>query len=120
MNMSQYKSQGNSDDLKAKEFVGKNLKLTIERVETVTYPANESQSEQTKPVLYFLGKDNRLVLNGTNTEILCDAYGDDSNGWVEKEIGLSTVDYTAKGFGHGWAVAPLDVAPPDYDSDIPF
>ena len=120
MDMSKYKSDGNSADLKAKDFIGKNLKLVIERVDTVTYPANESQAEQTKAVLYFEGKDKRLVLNGTNTEILCNAYESYSEGWVGKEIGLSTADYTAKGFGHGWVVTPLDVAPPDFSDEIPF
>ena len=118
--MSKYKAEGNSDDLKAKDFIGKNLKLTIERVETVTYPAEENKPEQTRPVLYFVGKEKRLVVNGTNTETLCDAYGDDSEGWTEKDISLTTKDYTAKGFGHGWIVTALDVKAPDFDDDIPF
>ena len=118
--MSKYKAEGNSNDLKAKDFIGKNLKLTIERVETVTYPAEESKPEQTRPVLYFVGKQKRLVLNGTNTETLCVGYGDDSDGWIEKEIGLTTKDYTSKGFGHGWIVKALDATPPEFNDDIPF
>jgi len=120
VDMSKYKADGNSSDLKAKDFVGKNLKLVIERVDTVTYPASDNQAEQTKAVLYFEGKDKRLVLNGTNTEVLCTAYGDASEGWAMKEIGLSTRDYTDKGFGHGWIVTPLDVAPVEFDDSIPF
>ena len=115
--MSKYKSEGNSDDLKAKDFIGKTLKLTVERVETVTYPANESQSESTKPALYFVDKKLRLILNGTNTETLCNAYGDGSAGWIGKEISITTKDYTDKGFGHGWIVTPLDV---EFSDDIPF
>ena len=120
MDMSKYKSDGNSSDLKAKDFIGKNLKLVIEKVETVTYPASDTQPEQTKPVLYFVGKEKRLVMNGTNVEILCTAYGNDSESWVRHEIGLSTADYTAKGFGHGWVVTPLDVEPEEFNDDIPF
>lgn len=120
MDMSRFKAEGNSSDLKAKDFIGKNLKLTIERVETVTYPAADNQAEQTKPALYFVGKELRLILNGTNTETLCNAYGDDSEGWASREIGLTTKDYTSKGFGHGWIVTPLDVKPEDFDDDIPF
>lgn len=115
--MSKYKAEGNTNDLKAKDFIGKNLKLTIERVETVTYPAHENQPEQTKPALYFVGKQKRLILNGSNTETLCTAFGDDSDEWIGKEIALTTKDYTAKGFGHGWIVAPLSV---DFNDDIPF
>lgn len=120
MDMSQYKAEGNTTDLQAKDFIGKNLKLTIERVETVTYPADDNKPEQTRAVLYFVGKEKRIVLNGTNTEILCDAYGSDSEGWVGKEIGATTKDYTKKGFGHGWIIKALDAKEPEFDSDIPF
>jgi hypothetical protein len=51
---------------------------------------------------------------------LCEAYGDDSDGWIEHEIGLTVADYTDKGFGHGWIVRALDVAEPDFDDEIPF
>jgi hypothetical protein len=117
MDMSKFKPEGNTDDLKAKDFIGKNLKLKIERVDTVTYPANDNQPEQTKAVLYFVGKEKRLVLNGTNTETLCNAYGDDSEGWAGKDIALTTKDYTDKGFGHGWIVQALEV---EFDDPIPF
>ena len=117
MDMSKFKGSENSDDLKAKDFIGKNLKLTIERVDTVTYPANENQPEQTKPALYFVGKSKRLILNPTNTETLCNAYGDDSEGWAGKEVALTTKDYTDKGFGHGWIVSALEV---EFDDDIPW
>ncbi len=120
MDMSKYKSDGNSSDLKAKDFIGKNLKLTIAKVETVTYPASDTQPEQTKPAIYFVGKERRLILNGTNTEILCAAYGNESEAWTGHEIGLSTADYTAKGFGHGWVVTALDVEPEEFNDDIPF
>lgn len=117
MDMSQYKGEGNTTDLKAKDFIGKNMRVTIERVDTVTYPADDNKPEQTKAVLYFVGKEKRLVLNGTNTETLCNAYGTESDGWLGKEIGLSVKDYTDKGFGHGWIVQALDM---EMDSDIPF
>ncbi len=117
MDMSKFKAEGNKDDLKAKDFIGKNFKLVIERVSTVTYEANDDQPENTRGVLYFVGKEKRLVLNGTNAETLCAAYGDDSDGWAGKEISLSTKDYTSKGFGHGWIVAALGQ---DFDDAIPF
>jgi len=117
MDMTQYKSEGNTTDLQAKDFVGKSFKLVIARVESQTYDAKEDQPAQTKAVLYFEGKEKRLVLNGTNTGKLCVAYGNDSEGWLGKEVGLSTVDYTAKGFGHGWDVQALDQ---DFDDSIPF
>ena len=117
VDMQQFVSENKSEDLKAKDFVGKNLKVTIERVEEVVYPANDRQQEQKKAVLYFEGKEKRLVLNATNTETLCNAFTAASAEWLGKEISLTTKDYSAEGFGVGWIVAALN---PDFDDSIPF
>ncbi len=109
-------SGGNSDDLKAAEFLGKNLKLTIERVDTVIYNEGEP-NEQQKTVLYFVGKDKRLVLNATNNETLCKAYGQHDDTWPGKQVGLTTKEYSAEGFPPGWILAALDI---EFDSEIPF
>lgn len=119
MDMSKY-SQSDSKDLKAADFIGKNLKVVISAVEIRKYPATDDKPANEKPVLSFEGKDKGLVLNATNTKVLCKAYGNDDEGWVSHEIGLSTADYTDKGYGHGWVVTPLDVEPEDFDDDIPF
>lgn len=119
MDMTKY-SQSDSKDLKAAEFIGKNLKVVISGVEIRDYPANEKQAASSKPVLSFEGKDKQLVLNATNTKTLCSAYGKDSDDWITHEIGLTVEDYTDRGFGHGWIVRPLDVEPEDFDDDIPF
>ena len=119
VDMTQFVKEGNTNDLKAKDFIGKNLKLTIERVETVKYEASEGnlQSASTKAALYFVGKEKRLILNSTNTETLCNAYGPNDSDWTGKDIALTTKDYTDKGFGHGWIVTPLQV---DFNDDIDF
>ncbi len=109
-------SGGNSNDLKAADFLGKNLKLVIERVDTVIYNEGED-NEQKKTVLYFVGKEKRLVLNGTNNETLCSGYGVDDDEWPGKEIGLTTKEYTAEGFPPGWILSCLDA---DFEDDIPF
>ena len=119
MDMTQY-SQSDSKDLKAADFIGTNLKVTISGVEIRTYEAKNNQHANAKPALSFEGKEKQLVLNATNTKILCDAYGGDSDSWTGHDIGLTVADYTDKGFGHGWVIRPLDVAAPDYDDDIPF
>jgi len=80
----------------------------------------DNQPASSKPALSFEGKEKQLVLNPTNTKTLCSAYGDDSDGWIGHEIGLTVADYTDKGFGHGWIVKPLDIKEPDFDDDIPF
>lgn len=118
MDMSQYASSEGSD-LKAKDFIGKNMKLKIASVDIRDYPATDDQPASSKGVLSFEGKDKTLVLNATNTKTLCEAYTPDSDEWVGREIGLSVADYTSKGFGHGWVVKPLDVPEPEFE-DAPF
>ena len=117
--MSKY-GQSDSKDLKAVDFIGKNLKVVISAVEVRHYPATDEKPGNDKPVLSFVGKEKGLVLNATNTNILCKAYGNDDADWIQHEIGLSVADYTDRGFGHGWVVAPLDVEPEDFSDDIPF
>lgn len=120
MDMSQY-STTEGKDLKAKDFIGKNLKVKISKVEIRDYPATDDQAASQKPALHFEGKEKTLVLNATNTKILCEGYGNDSDGWVGKHVGLSVVDYTSKGFGHGWTVKALDAPEPEFiDDDIPW
>ena len=117
--MTQYAS-GDSKDLKAKDFIGKNLKAKIESVTIRDYPATDDHPASSKPALSFVGKEKTLVLNTSNTKILCDAYGKDSEDWVNHEIGLTVKDYTDKGFGHGWVVTPLDVKAPEFEDEIEF
>ena len=113
-------AESQSKDLKAAEFVGKNLKVRIASVTIQHFDANGDQAAQDKPRLTFVGKEKGLILNSTNTQALVKAYGTDSEAWVGHEIGLTTKDYSDKGYGHGWIVTPLDVKAPDFNDDIPF
>jgi hypothetical protein len=109
-----------SKDLKAKDFIGKNLRVCIESVSEIHFDASEGQPVQDRLRLSFKGKEKGLVLNPSNTQKLIGAYGPDTDKWVGHDIGLATADYTSKGFGHGWVVTPLDVDPPEFDDEITF
>ena len=106
-----------SKHLKAKDFLGKNLKVTIRDVQFVEFEGRDGSPADKKAILLFEGKEKGLVLNGTNNEALCNAYGFDSDLWMGKQIALSTKEY--ENFAPGWIVQPLDV---EYDdlSDVPF
>jgi hypothetical protein len=117
--MSKY-ATSDSKDLKAADFIGKNLKVVVSNVSVRKYEATEDKPANEKPVLSFEGKEKGLVLNATNTKTLIKAYGEFSEDWLGHEIGLTVADYTDKGFGHGWVITPLDVEPPDFDDDLPF
>jgi len=108
-------SSSESKHLKAKDFLGKNLKVTISDVQIVEFEASEGAEAATRAVLLFEGKEKGLVLNATNNKTLCDAYGNDSDGWIGKTVALSTKEY--ENFAPGWIVNPLDV---EYSDEIPF
>lgn len=114
-------AESKSNFLKAKDFVGKRVKVTIDSTEEIHYDASENGPERDLLALKFKGKEKKLLLNATNTQILCDAYGPDDDTWIGHEIGLSVADYQSKGFGFGWVIEPLDVEKPEYvEDDIPF
>ena len=99
--MSKY-AGSESADLKAVDFLGKHLKVVISAVEIREYPVRDDKPANKKPVLSFEGKDKALVLNATNTKILCGAYGKDDSGWIGHEIGLSTQEY--ENYQPGWGI----------------
>lgn len=106
-----------SNWLKAADMKGANIKGVIESVEVVHFEARDRSPAQDKPIISFVGREKKLVVNPSNCKILCAAYGNDSDHWVGHEIGLRTEEYEV---GIGWVVTPLDVAPPSFDDDIPF
>jgi hypothetical protein len=44
--------------------------------------------DEVKPVLYFKGKDKGLVLNKTNSNTICAAYGDETGDWEGMQVVL--------------------------------
>ena len=113
-NMKQF-SQSESKHLKAKDFLGKHLRVLINDVQVVEFDATKDAPASSKAVLTFEGKEKGLVLNATNAETLCKAYGEESDGWIGRHISLTTAEYD--NFPPGWVVAALDV---EYDDDIPM
>jgi hypothetical protein len=107
-------SGSESKHLKAKDFLGKNLRVCIKDIQFVEF--EQDGQPQKKAILLFEGKEKGLVLNYSNNETLCNAYGYDSDAWIGKHIALSTKEY--ENFAPGWIVQALDV---EYDdTDIPF
>jgi hypothetical protein len=94
--LSDGKSGGNNY-LKAEHLqAGKELRLTIERVEMDKIPQDDGP-EQSKFVLHFRGKEKGLVLNNTNIDVLIDAYGDDTDAMSGKPIVLFRTTTQFKG-----------------------
>lgn len=113
---------GNARNLKAADHIGRTLKKRIINVGTDNF-ARAGQPEQVKFVLYFdkANDSDSVALSPTNTRKLGDAFGPDTDTWVNREIWLSTQQYDIEGkITHGWTV----IVPPEEDAgpndDIPF
>jgi len=117
VDMSEY-SGSESKWLKASDFLGMNLKVTIKGIEVIEFEETDKAPASRRSALTFVGKDKGLILNPSNNKIMCKAYGKDDSGWQGHEIGLTTKEYDA--FQPGWIVQPLDIEPEDFDDDIPF
>jgi hypothetical protein len=66
--------------LKASDLQGRKIKCTIDRVEMA------KMGDDTKPVLYFRGKDKGLVMNKTKAMTISAMCGADTEEWSGREI----------------------------------
>jgi|SRR6185312_13115467 len=71
--------------LKAADLQGKEVRVIMSNVE------KEKLGDDNKLVLYFKGKEKGVVLNKTNSNTISDAYGDDTDDWVDQPLILFSV-----------------------------
>jgi len=78
--------------LKAADLKGAQPTVTIANIKM------EKLGDDTKPVLYFAGKEKGVVLNKTNATNIAAAYGPETDLWVGKRVILFTawVDFQGK------------------------
>lgn len=74
-----------SKHLKAADLDGKEIKVTIARVE------REKLGDEMKPVVYFNGKQKGVALNKGNTQVLAEAFGRKSEDWFGREVILYAI-----------------------------
>ena len=67
--------------LKAEDLGGKSHSLVIEGVSM-----EDIGDDGEKPVIHFVGKKKGCVLNRTNAMSIALRYGDDTEGWTDKEV----------------------------------
>jgi hypothetical protein len=73
--------------LSAADLGGRNLRVSIDRIEMETVAPGEPQ----KMVVYFRGGKKGLVLNKTNAQTIAHEYGDDTDDWTGCEVILFDV-----------------------------
>ena len=76
----------------AADLNNQNVRVTIARVEI------EKIGDDTKPVIYFKGKQKGLVCNKTNSKAIAMIYGDETDDWAGGELILFPImtDYQGK------------------------
>ena len=81
-----------SSYLKAADLQGREATVRIDRLEF------EKVGDDTKPVLYFQGKDRGIVLNKTNATNISTAYTQETSNWIGKSVTLFSawVDFQGK------------------------
>ncbi len=78
--------------VKASELQNRDVAVVISRCDI------EKIGDDRKLVVYFQGKQKGLVCNKTNANRIAHLYGNDTDGWIGKEITLYTdmVDYQGR------------------------
>jgi hypothetical protein len=100
---------------RAADVPKRGITLVIEDV-TEEEVNGDGEGKQKKWALKFKDEDQLLVLNKTNAAILAEAFGPDTDGWLNKAIALRTEKVS---FG-GRMTDGIRVAAVDYDDDIPM
>lgn len=124
-----------SNYLKASDLQDRTIQVRMSHVEM------EKIGDDTKPVLFFVGKERGLVLNKTNSKTIVSAYGDDTDKWSDKPLILfpAMVDFRGESViairvrvpqtrAASAPAAPVQPEPPpvdsipdqSFDDEIPF
>jgi hypothetical protein len=101
--------------LKASDLKGHEVKVTISRV------VPEKIGDDTKPVLYFKGKEKGVVMNKTNANRIAARYGYETDEWSGQDIILypDMVEFQGQTMEAIRVRVPLPLAGAD-DSEPPF
>lgn len=77
--------------LKAGEFQGKAVTMTVTAVVTEELPSD--RGDQTKGIVSFAESKKKLVLNRTNGECIKAMFGRDTDNWIGKRLTLYPAPY---------------------------
>lgn len=96
-----------SEFLKAGDLQDREVRVVMDHVEL------KDVGDETKPVLFFQGKEKGLVLNKTNSNNIAMIYGDDTDDWAGRELILypTMVDYQGRSVPAIRVKVPRPMAP---------
>lgn len=76
-----------SNFLKVDDLQGRNVTVTIgsAKIEEI----GQGRDKDTKIMIGMVGKTKKFVCNKTNAKVIASLYGDDTDGWIGKQIILA-------------------------------
>lgn len=77
-----------NDYVGAHDLGGQDHAVTIEAVLPKEELTMQGGKKETKPVLTFVGRKKKLVLNKTNAKAIAKLHGTDTSNWIGKQITL--------------------------------
>ena len=101
-----------SNYLTAADLKGKSWPMTIENVEMSVFQNGES-----KPCLKFKGAKKGMILNKTNALLISESYGDETDGWIGKEVTLKPTKTVFQ--GKTYTVIRIEVPMPETVDEEP-
>lgn len=91
-----YRSMFDNNWIKAWDLQGRDVTVTIEKVEAGVLENRQEQKKERMPILWFRGAKKPLALNKTNAKAVAALYGKTVEAWVGKPI---TIYPTTTKFG---------------------
>lgn len=83
--------------LKAADLRGKNVAVVIERIAPREKLMMQGGKTDTKPVMYFKGKEKGQILNKTNARAIAKVYGPEVTNWIGKTVVIMSAEVEARG-----------------------
>lgn len=95
--MNAFKPYASPDYISAHDLDGKEVTLPIQSAALEFLKSGPMDKGKNRICLTLKGAKKRLVLNKTNVKEIIKAYGNDTDGWVEKPITIIPTTCTAFG-----------------------
>ena len=83
--------------LKAADLRGKAVTVYIERIVPREKLVMQGGKTDTKPIVFFKGKDKAQILNKTNARSIAKVYGNELTNWLGKPIVIFSTEVEARG-----------------------
>jgi hypothetical protein len=83
--------------VKAADLRGKNVTVTIERIQPKEKLVMNGGKTDYKPVIFLKGKEKGWILNKTNARAIAKIYGPELTNWLGRDVVIMATEVEARG-----------------------